>query len=247
MSAPLVMRMARNTAGRDLIVGDVHGCFTKLRAALAEVGFDRERDRLFMLGDMVGRGPESEQVLEWLHQPWCFAIAGNHEAMNLDYFDDGANAGMLIANGEGWFVAMTAAEKLPYVDAFRALPVAIELETPAGLLGLVHAECPMPEWGQFIARLEMGGLAARTAVSAAQWSRHRIDYGIPDDVAGVLAVLVGHTPVERLTSLGNVLYCDTGAWLQRGASPRRFCIVDAATLRPAVGPSLLDWGSHAPI
>lgn len=246
MSA-LVLRYAANTRGRDLVVGDVHGCFTKLREDLAVIGFDRTRDRLFSLGDLTDRGPESDQVLEWLGQPWFIAIAGNHEAMAIEYFDGTLDAGMLVQNGGGWFVGMTPAEKLPYVDAFRALPIALELETPAGLLGLVHADCPAPAWSQFLARLHMGGLVQRAAIDAAQWSRGRIDFLTTDGVSDLYAVLVGHTPVERVTSLGNVVYCDTGAWMQGGAVVKRFTILDAATMRPAVAPSLLDWGSHDPV
>ena len=37
-----------NPSGRDLVVGDVHGCFRTLNRALREVGFDPECDRLFV-------------------------------------------------------------------------------------------------------------------------------------------------------------------------------------------------------
>jgi hypothetical protein len=37
-TGPLVRRFARNPLGRDLIVGDVHGHFTRLQAALDAVG-----------------------------------------------------------------------------------------------------------------------------------------------------------------------------------------------------------------
>lgn len=247
MTAPLVRRFAANTRGRDLVVGDVHGCFTKLREDLAAVGFDQARDRLFSLGDLVDRGPESDQVLEWLGQSWFIAIAGNHEAMAVEYSAGTVDAGLYAMNGGAWLIGMTPPEKLPYVDAFRDLPIAVELETPAGLLGLVHADCPAPVWTQFTGRLEFGGLVQAAAIDAAQWSRGRIDFLQTDGVEGVLAVMVGHTPVQRFTSLGNVFYCDTGAWRQGGAIADRFVIIDAATLRPAVAPSLLDWGSNAPI
>lgn len=58
-----------NTAGRDFAVGDIHGHFTRLQVALDAVSFDPAVDRLFSVGDLVDRGPESEQVLEWLAKP----------------------------------------------------------------------------------------------------------------------------------------------------------------------------------
>lgn len=55
-----------NKVGTDYVVGDIHGCFTKLAEALDEVGFNFTKDRLFSTGDLVDRGPESEECLEWL-------------------------------------------------------------------------------------------------------------------------------------------------------------------------------------
>ncbi|WP_156803421.1 metallophosphoesterase [Frateuria aurantia] len=46
-------------------MGEIHGCFSRLEAALALVGFDAGRDRLFAVGDLVDRGPESAEVLNW--------------------------------------------------------------------------------------------------------------------------------------------------------------------------------------
>jgi len=225
-----------NTRGRDLVVGDVHGCFTKLAAALDAVQFNPDAgDRLFLLGDLIDRGPESAQVLDWLRRPGVFAIMGNHEQMALGYAAGLVDAGLYARNGGAWFIAMTKAEQLPYLDAFLELPVAIELNTPAGLLGLVHADCPRPSWSDFVAAL---GAGEGQVVDAALWSRSRIDARQVDAVEGVVAVLVGHTPVERFTSLGNVLYLDTGAWLQGGASPRGFTILNAATLLPVFASSL---------
>jgi hypothetical protein len=76
-----VCRLARNARGRDLIVGDIHGHFTKLAAALEAIGFDDSIDRLISVGDLVDRGPESLLALGWLAKPWFHAVRGNHEDM----------------------------------------------------------------------------------------------------------------------------------------------------------------------
>lgn len=234
-TAPLVRRFSRNTAGRDLIVGDVHGCFTKLRAALAALGFDPDAgDRLFSVGDLVDRGPESADVLWWLDQPWFAAVAGNHEDMAVGFCSGIVPRDLYAMNGGAWLIAMTPPERLPFVDAMAALPLAIELETAAGLVCLVHADCPRPTWAGFRASLEVAGPEAEHLAAMACWSRDRISTGDPSGVPDVRAVVVGHTPVERPVELGNVLHIDTGAWLQGGLSPRAFTILDAATLRPAV-------------
>ncbi|WP_268597725.1 metallophosphoesterase, partial [Escherichia coli] len=41
------------------LIGDVHGCFDKLKSLLAQVAFDPERDQLWLTGDLVARGPAS--------------------------------------------------------------------------------------------------------------------------------------------------------------------------------------------
>lgn len=61
MSARVQVRA--NRRGRDIAVGDVHGHFQRLQQALDAVGFDPAIDRLFSVGDLVDRGPDSEQAL----------------------------------------------------------------------------------------------------------------------------------------------------------------------------------------
>ena len=46
-------------------IGDVHGCFSTLDTLIERIGLDVRRDRLWMVGDLVNRGPASLQVLRW--------------------------------------------------------------------------------------------------------------------------------------------------------------------------------------
>lgn len=227
-----VVRLPRNTRGRDLIVGDVHGCFFKLEKALAVVGFDPECDRLISVGDLVDRGPESHLVEDWLDKPWFFPVRGNHEDMLCMYQDGQCAASLYMVNGGGWFIGLTPEERLPIADRLKTLPLAIELETERGLVAVVHADCPTPTWAQFRATLDHPEMGPRAA-QACTWSRNRaqgLDLGpVPD----VRAVVVGHTPMERHTTLDNVHFIDTGAWLPAHHGPREFTILDAETLMRA--------------
>lgn len=232
----LVRRFAANTKGRDLIVGDIHGCFTRLGEALRGVGFNPEAgDRLFSVGDLVDRGPESIEALNFLALDFVHAVSGNHEDMAVRWPNGNMDWGNYAANGGGWMIALDEEMQREVAAALGALPVAIELETAGGLVGIVHAECPFDDWGAFTHKLEDQSLPSgyrNQMIDAAQWSRTRIESGFAGDVAGVRAVVVGHTPMRNWTSLGNTLYIDTMGWRTQG----HFTILDAATLQPARKP-----------
>ena len=42
---------------RLFVCGDIHGCLGPLNERLDAIGFDKDRDHLFALGDLVDRGP----------------------------------------------------------------------------------------------------------------------------------------------------------------------------------------------
>ena len=228
-----VERFEANTIGRDLIVGDIHGHFTKLQKALDAVAFNPDAgDRLFSVGDLVDRGPESPLALDWLMKPWFHAVQGNHEDMAINWPAGGLMEGMYQVNGGGWNINNTVQASQAIADCFAQLPIAIELKTAAGPVGIVHADCPFDDWAAFLAALESPAVTQferQHVIGLAQWSRNRCMSEDCGGVTGCVAVVVGHTPMQRFTSLGNVLYIDTGGWLAN----RDFTILDAATLRPA--------------
>lgn len=62
-------------------VGDLQGCLTPLRCLLRAVSFNPEKDRLWLAGDLINRGPESLATLRFLKDLGnsVTAVLGNHD------------------------------------------------------------------------------------------------------------------------------------------------------------------------
>nr|WP_314482787.1 metallophosphoesterase [uncultured Pseudomonas sp.] len=213
-----------NVHGRDVAVGDIHGHFDRLQRSLDAIGFDTRVDRLFSVGDLVDRGPLSQAALHWLEQPWFHAVQGNHESLAINLVRGGRlDLAMYQAAGGGWFIDLPVAEQQRFVECFEQLPIAMQVESANGPVGLVHADCPFEDWATLRTWLELDD--DPDVREACLWSRRRLKHNDTTPVKGLRALLVGHTTVQHVRQLGNVWHLDTGGW-----SSGHFSVLDLRTL-----------------
>lgn len=217
-----IQRFAINTAGRDLAVGDIHGSFTELQKALERINFNPQVDRLFSVGDLVDRGPESDQALNWLEKSWFHSIQGNHESICM-WTIEGDNRYAMYTNS--WLDEMPIEKQLHFLYTFMELPLIIEVETSEGLVGLVHAEFPFSDWDHL-----NENYIDIPETYVCQWSRERIDHNCKTLIQNIRAVIHGHTPLQKMAVLGNCYFIDTAGWMPKEGG--YFTLLDLKTLQP---------------
>lgn len=202
--------------GRDIVMADPHAMAHLVREGLEQIEFDPEVDRLFLLGDLVDRGPYSDEMLELLNEPWCFSVRGNHEDAFLQCYQGGRVDPAALQfhvehNGGGWWLELTEERRQAHLAAYARMPLVIEVETARGLVGMVHAEVPRGmDWDTFKANLEAGD--PRT-IQSALWGRSRVKNNDHRGVKGIDRLFSGHTIMNRACRLGNCYFMDTGAFL----------------------------------
>lgn len=96
-----------NLIGRDFIIGDLHGSYHLLMKFMKLIGFNKEKDRIFSVGDLINRGVHSFKSLNLINEPWFFVVPGNHEGMFYSFIDpyqdgDWRQGNSFWSNGGNW-------------------------------------------------------------------------------------------------------------------------------------------------
>ena len=229
-----------NGKGKDYIVGDIHGCFKWLEECLEALEFDEGKDRLFSVGDLVDRGPESHLALEYVRKIFTGVVRGNHEQMMIEALakmlpdEETEEVEFLITpreahgsphmrlwrqNGGGWWSKDCDARE--WLEAFASLPFAITINGTEMSYGIIHAQPTHDLWGTTV--LAMQEESDSKQRMRALWSRMRYnrvqeEIGETGEEWGggcwdVNAVFCGHTPRELVNTIDGVVNLDTGAFL----------------------------------
>lgn len=62
-------------------IGDIQGCFVEFKKLLKKIKFNKDKDTLWICGDLVNRGPDSLKTLQYIRSLGSAAkcILGNHD------------------------------------------------------------------------------------------------------------------------------------------------------------------------
>ncbi|WP_395341303.1 symmetrical bis(5'-nucleosyl)-tetraphosphatase [Ningiella sp. W23] len=66
---------------KNYVVGDIQGCYRALKKALKQVKFNPKHDKLWAVGDLVARGPDSLETLQFCRDlgEQFETVLGNHD------------------------------------------------------------------------------------------------------------------------------------------------------------------------
>ena len=126
-------------------IGDIQGCYRTFRKLLERIEFDETQDRLWLVGDLVNRGPRSIETLRWVfkHRDSVQTVLGNHDLKLI-----ACDAGVSEPRGRDTLdELLEAPDRREMVDWLRWQPFLFE----EGPVVLVHAGL-LPAWSMKRAR-----------------------------------------------------------------------------------------------
>lgn len=153
---------AANQTGRDFVIGDMHGSYSAFLNLKNGLQFDETIDRMFSVGDLCDRGPQSLKCLQLLNESWFHAVLSNHEEMMVHKFNGGPMGAWWYQNGGNWamqafneynavynlqtpgrMLTDSGLEVIDMLPVVEELPYLITVDTKSGKkFHILHAELP---------------------------------------------------------------------------------------------------------
>lgn len=168
-------------------IGDIQGCFSELQALLEEIGFSAGRDRLWFVGDLVNRGPDSLAVLRFVKGlgQSALTVLGNHD-LHLVMLDGGYGkpnkddtlSPILEAPDRAELLTWLRSQALMHVEEEYAMVHAgllpsWSVEQARDLAREVEAALQSPDYRDFLANM-YGSLPSAWKKSLKGWDRLRV-------------------------------------------------------------------------
>jgi len=190
---------------RIFAIGDIHGCYDRLKALMEKIPIDSSRDALIFIGDYIDRGPNSVEVVDYLIQlknrfPEVIFLKGNHEDM-LNKFINGADRFTYLLNGgqqtlDSYLTKSVQSEFFPippdHMEFFKSLRLFYETEE------FIFVHAGLRPWVPLESQNTEDLLWIRDKFVSSKY-----DFG--------KRVIFGHTPLKKPLVELNKIGIDTGA------------------------------------
>ncbi|GGO64218.1 symmetrical bis(5'-nucleosyl)-tetraphosphatase [Bowmanella pacifica] len=108
------------------VVGDIQACLAPLPPLLEKASFNPDTDQLWAVGDLIGRGPQALETMQFLHNLGSSfnTVLGNHDLHFLAVY-----AGIKRDKpSDGFQALLTSPDIDVYVDWLRSRPLAVLLD-----------------------------------------------------------------------------------------------------------------------
>ena len=219
-----------NLVGRDFVCGDLHGCYEDLMKALDLLGFNRLIDRLFSVGDLIDRGPDSLQCAALIYEIWFILVPGNHEQLMVASTLDNSSRHTDCWNDNGgiWHHSEDKTELKQLSELMKDLPLVITVGSGEARFNIVHAELihTNSDTGRIVGLVtdetidnwlfsvddEEGMTWGRTLITNGKAISQPVNVSkLVQDMDKLSLTFVGHTPVREVVQVQKQMYIDTGA------------------------------------
>lgn len=180
------------------VMSDLHGCYDQFIKLLELINF-KEEDELYILGDVIDRGPDSLKIIDYISPKNNITLLlGNHEQMYIEWFETGYPYDWF---GNGGRLTFEELCKKPIefqyslYSYFRKLPRFLVVDKYI----LVHAGLDLSFDYKDLSIDEI--LKAQT-LQYNIWGRSHIGkyYELPSGHK----IICGHTPVQNIASFKNM-------------------------------------------
>jgi hypothetical protein len=114
------------------VIGDVHGCLNELQALVAKLP---PKTAVFLTGDLVDRGPNSNGVIDHCIGNNCYSVLGNHDEKALRYHRRGPGAMMTDTD----FMMTTMVLKDRHYEYLERLPHVYRIDLGTRTRTITHA------------------------------------------------------------------------------------------------------------
>jgi len=127
------------------VLSDIHGQYDAFMRMLKKIKFSN-KDILYILGDVIDRGPESLKILDYImDKSNIYMIKGNHEEMMIKYYNTKNIKDYKLWKRNGGLATLKRLEEISleqqeiYLKYLRKLPLLKKIEVQGKEYLLVHA------------------------------------------------------------------------------------------------------------